>query len=118
MLLSSRSLTITQGIDNSHVYLTKAMDLFPEDVLGGHDEAHAAPRTVRILWGNEEVDTDVVREKHIFRRRGWVRRFFEANRIGAGDRVMLEQLEPYVYRIRKVEDGTAPDNGGRPALPD
>ncbi|HWG42360.1 MAG TPA: hypothetical protein VN688_06190 [Gemmataceae bacterium] len=105
MALASRYLTITQGnLDNSHIYLTEVMDLFPDDVFGGHDEAHAAPRRVQILWGDEAVDTDIVREKHIFRRRGWVSRFFEANRIGAGDQVMLEQLEPYVYRVKRVAE--------------
>jgi hypothetical protein len=84
------------------MYLTEVMDLFPEDVVGGPDESQAAARTVRVLWGDEAVDTDIVREKHIFRRRGWVRRFFEAGRIAAGDRVSLEQLGPYLYRVSRV----------------
>src|SRR5436305_1055014 len=114
MAITSRPLTITQGnIDNSHMYLTAVMDMFPEDVLGGHDESQAAPRTVRVLWGGGAVDTDIVREKHIFRRRGWVRQFFDASRIQAGDRVSLEQLEPYLYRASRVEvraeSSAAPD---------
>jgi hypothetical protein len=112
--IPSQLLKITQGnIDNSHIYLTEVMHIFPDDALGGHDELHAAPRTVRVLCGSEAVDTDIVREKHIFRRRGWVRRFFEANRVEAGDRVYLEQLEPYLYRVSKVviqaETGAAAD---------
>jgi DNA polymerase III subunit epsilon len=102
--IATRSLTITQGnIYNSHMYLTEVMDIFPLDVLGGHDESQAAPRTVRVLWGEEAVETDIVREKHIFRRRGWVRRFFDANRIVEGDRVLLEQLDPYLYRVSRAE---------------
>jgi hypothetical protein len=102
--IPSQCLTITQGnINNNHIYLTEVMHIFPEDALGGHDELHAAPRTVRVLCGSEAVDTDIVREKHIFRRRDWVRRFFEASRVEAGDRVYLEQLEPYLYRLSKVE---------------
>jgi hypothetical protein len=117
MAITSRCLTITQGnIDNNHMYLTEVMDMFPDDVLGGHDKSQAAPRTVRVLFSGEAVDTDVVREKNIFRRRGWVRRFFDANRIAAGDRVCLEQLEPYLYRVSRAEvpaeQSAAPDPGG------
>ncbi len=104
MAVVSRYLTITQGnLNNRHMYLTECMDLFPEDVLGGPDESRAAARTVRVHWADEAVDTDVVREKHIFRRRGWVRKFFSAARVGVGDRVLLEQLEPYSYRVSRAE---------------
>ncbi len=102
MGLASRYLTVTQGnLDNDHLYLTEAMDLFPPDVLGGPDESLAA-RTVRVEWSDQSVETDVVRDKNIFRRRGWVGRFFAANRITAGDRVLLEQMEPYVFRVSKA----------------
>jgi hypothetical protein len=102
MAIVARQLTVTQGnIDNSHLYLTEVMDMFPADVLGGEDESRAAPRMVRVLWGGEAVDTDIDRSKHIFRRRGWVARFFNEGRIQAGDQVLLEQLEPYLYRVSR-----------------
>jgi hypothetical protein len=104
MAVVSRFLTITQGnLDNSHMYLTPCMDLFPEDVLGGADASQAAARSVRVQWADEVVETDIVRDKHIFRRRGWVRKFFSADRITAGERVLLEQLEPYLYRVSRAE---------------
>jgi hypothetical protein len=107
MSVASRYLTVTQGnLNNSHLYLTEVLDLFPEDVFGGPDEARAAPRTVRVEWGAEAVDTDIVRDKNIFRRRGWVARFCSANRLLAGDKVLLEQLEPYVYRISRADGAT------------
>jgi hypothetical protein len=100
---ATRQLTITQGnIDNSHMYLTGAMDLFPDDVMGGSSSRVHAASLVRVHWGDEIVETDIACDKHMFRRRDWVRRFFEANRIMAGDRVLLERLEPYVYRVAKV----------------
>jgi hypothetical protein len=96
-------LTITQGnIKHSHMYLTPIMDTFPDDVLGGENRLHPAPKVVRIHWGDNTVETDIVRAKRMFRRRRWVRRFFEESRIAAGDRVSIEQLEPYVYRVSKV----------------
>jgi hypothetical protein len=109
MAIISRLLTITQGnIDNCHVYLTDVMDIFPADVLGGEAEHLAAQRTVRVLWGTETVDTDINRSKNIFRRRGWVGRFFKEARVAAGDRVVLEQLEPYLYRVSRAEESAEP----------
>jgi len=103
MAIVSRYLTITQGnLDNRHMYLTECMDLFPADAIGGPDGEQAAPRTVRVEYGSEAVDTDIVRDKHIFRRRGWVRGFFAATGLTAGDQVLLEQIEPYRYRVSKA----------------
>ncbi len=99
----SRMLTVTQGnLDNNHLYLTEVLDVFPEDVFGGPDASQAAPRTVRVQWGNEVVESDIDRTKNIFRRRGWVAHFFDENRIQAGDRVLLEQIQPYLYRVSKA----------------
>ncbi len=87
MAVVSRYLTITQGnLDNSHMYLTECMDLFPDDVLGGPDESQAVPRTVRVEYGSEVVDTDIVRDKHIFRRRG-------SGTVGADGAVLVPRLQ-------------------------
>ncbi len=103
MAIVTRYLTVTQGnIDNNHLYLTELLDMFPEDVLGGSDESGAASHTVRVQWGSEVVETDIDRTKNIFRKRGWVARFFDEGRIQAGDRILLEQLEPYLYRVSKA----------------
>jgi hypothetical protein len=73
--------------------------MFPEDVIGGANTLDAAPRKVRIQWGSDQVETDVVRGKYIFRRRGWVRRFFRETKAAAGHQVILEQQTPYLYRL-------------------
>jgi hypothetical protein len=118
MAVVSRYLTITQGnLDHRHVYLTECMDIFPADVLGGSNKGEAAPRTVRLQYGSESVDTDIVRDKNMFRRRDWVPAFFAACGVVAGGRVLLEQLDPYSYRIsgvpeQEAEPGAAVDGGG------
>jgi hypothetical protein len=100
--LAVRQLTVTQGnLDNNHLYLTGVLDLFPEDALGGPSAAHAG-RPVRVHVGDEVVETDVVCARRIFRRRGWLRRFFAQRQVRAGDRVLLERLGPYVYRLSKI----------------
>ena len=103
MPIVSRYLTVTQGnLDNNHLYLTEVLDIFPEDVFGGPDVVQEASRTVRVQWGSAVVDTDIDRTRNIFRKRGWVGEFFGANRILAGDRILLEQIEPYLYRVSKA----------------
>jgi hypothetical protein len=98
--VAARQLTVTQGnLDNNHVYLTDVLDLFPQDAFGGPNAARVG-RCVRVLFGDDSIETDIVQARRIFRRRGWLRRFFADNRIRAGDRLLLEQLEPYVYRLR------------------
>jgi hypothetical protein len=57
---------------------------------------------VRILWDGEAVETDIDQTKNIFRKRGWVARFFDAHRVRAGDRLVLEQLAPYLYRLARA----------------
>jgi putative DNA methylase len=110
-----RYLTITQGnLDNRHFYLTEALDIFPNDVFGGADASQSAPRTLRVECGNEVVETDIDRTKNIFRKRGWVGRFFDANRVMPGDIVCLEQIEPYRYRVAKAAD--KPQEGGTTSL--
>jgi hypothetical protein len=95
---------VTQGnLNNNHLYLTEVLDLFPLDVIGGSNRKRVAPRLVRILWGGGSVDTDIVCDKQIFRRRGWVAKFFAKYRIEAGDSVLLERLEPYLYRLSRVD---------------
>jgi hypothetical protein len=95
-----RYLTINQAnLDHGHIYLADCMDLFPPDVVGGANKTVSAPRTVQIDFGSGQVNTDVVRDKRIFRKRGWLRRFFADNSLAPGDRVVLERLGPYSYRV-------------------
>jgi hypothetical protein len=100
MSVALRYLTVRQSnLNNHHLYLNKIRDFFPQDVFGGSCAGLTARRYVRIHWGNEVVETDIDSTKNIFRKRGWLRRFFDANRVQAGDRVLLEKLGPYVYHL-------------------
>src|SRR5687768_6443025 len=97
---SRRILTITQAnLDHAHVYLATCMDLFPPDAIGGANKALAAPKTVQVDYGSGQVTTDIVAKRKIFRQRAWLRRFFADNNLAAGDRVVLERIAPYAYRV-------------------
>src|SRR4051812_31848175 len=99
-MTAARLLTITQGnLNNGHIYLTGNLDLFPDDVMGGENSSHAAKRTVRVHYGSDVVETDIDRTKNLFRVRRGLRRFFREQRIAAGDRVRLEQINLYTYII-------------------
>lgn len=103
-MIQSRLLTLTQAnVDNGHMYLTECMSIFPKDTLGGTNESQAAPRKVQIKFGGAVATTDIDQGKRIFRSRCF-RRFFSENSLAAGDRVLLEQLEAYKYRLSKADD--------------
>lgn len=94
-----RTLRVTQGnLDNHHLYLTAAMDLFPADSLGGSNRQGAA-RPVRVHCNAGTIETDIVQARRMFRRRAWLGRFFALNRVRAGDYVLLERLSPYDFHL-------------------
>ncbi len=100
MATGSRFLTVTEAnLKYGSLNLAGGHDLFPKDVFG--ESSKEAERKVRIMWGDEVFETDIVRPKNIFRCRKWGQ-FFDANRIQAQDRILLEQLTPYLYRISKA----------------
>ena len=93
---------ITRGnIDNNHIYLRSFFDEFPVDAIGGSNRAAAAQREIAVDWGGGTVVmTDLDGAKRFFRKRGWIREFFERNSARAGDVVRIEEVAPYSYRVR------------------
>ena len=92
---------ITQGnIDNDHIYLRSFFGKFPTDAIGGSNRASAAPREIAVDCGNgTAIMTDLDGSKRFFRKRGWIRAFFERHGARAGDMVTVEEIGPYSYRV-------------------
>lgn len=92
---------LTQGnIDHSHIYLREFFDRFPKDAIGGSNRAEKAAREISIMWeGGPVVVTDLDGSKRFFRARGWIGSFFRHNSARSGDRVVVEEGEPYTYRV-------------------
>ncbi len=92
---------ITQGnIDNNHIYLRSFFEKFPADAIGGSNRASAAQREITVDWGGGTVVmTDLDGAKRFFRKRGWIREFFERHGVRAGDLVTVEEVAPYSYRV-------------------
>lgn len=95
---------ITQGnIDNSHIYLRSFFEKFPADAIGGSNRASVAQREIAVDWGGATaVMTDLDGQKKFFRKRGWIREFFERHGVRAGDMVTVEEVAPYSYRLDLV----------------
>ena len=95
---------ITQGnIDHNHIYLRSIFDRFPADAKGGSNKASAAKKQIIVDWGGPEpVRTDLDGEKKFFRARGWIGAFYRLNRPKAGDKVRIEEIALYRYRVSLV----------------
>lgn len=92
---------ITQGnIDHNHIYLRSFFDRFPADAVGGSNKAARALREISVDWGQDIIWTDLDGSKKFFRARGWIGSFFQINKAEAGDMVVVEETEPYQYRVR------------------
>jgi DNA polymerase III epsilon subunit-like protein len=92
---------ITQGnIDNNHIYLRSFFDKFPADAIGGSNRALAAQREIAVDWGGATVVmTDLDGAKRFFRKRGWIREFFDRHGARAGDMVVVKEVAPYSFRL-------------------
>ena len=89
------------NVRNSHINLRGAFGMFPDDCFGGKN-ASAAGKTISLQIGTESVDTDIDETKAIFRERGAIRRFFEAENISEGDLILIERLNGRAYRLSKA----------------
>lgn len=92
---------ITQGnINNSHIYLNKIFELFPEDAMGGSNRASVAERQIYVdIDGQMPVMTDLDGTKKIFRDRSLAREFFKHYGAKPGDFAVVKQLAPYQYSL-------------------
>jgi hypothetical protein len=126
-----RLISITKGnLRNNHIYLSGHHDFFPPQCYGGPSARSGIGRRIRILAEGlpQPVETDIAtdrrncRPRNFFRKRAWVRRFFEKHGIREGDVVALERVDTFTFRLypfetRNVRAGAAiPDHW--PARPD
>ncbi len=89
------------NIRNDHINLSIFLDAFPADVIGGKNKDDVAPRQIVIDWGGPQpVATDIDGTKSIFRKRGWVRRFFASSGAQEDDVVIITETAPYRISVR------------------
>jgi hypothetical protein len=101
----SVQIKLTGGnIRNSHVYLTKVMEMFPSHFIGGSRKELMAQKQLKLDVGNGKVfDTDIAGDKKIFRSREALKTFFENYDVTEGDSISLSTSDQYEYKLRPLE---------------
>ncbi len=93
---------VTGGnVRNGHVNLRGVLGLFPDDSLAGNNKM-VAGTPISLQIGDEMVETDIDETKAIFRERGAINRFFEAEGVVEGDLILIERVGPRTFRISKA----------------
>ncbi len=98
-----RIVELTQGnLNNNHLYLSKVIDLFPAESIGGPNEIElGAPLEIHCGIA-EPVFTDIAGDKKIFRKRSWVGEFFRCHALSAGSRIVIERTGDNRYHVYPV----------------
>ena len=88
------------NIKHNHLYLSSIIGFFPIDVVGGSNGDDIASRLVKIILPfGEEVMTDIIGDKKIFRKRSWVGQLYKYRNAKPGDNVLLKWVAPYHLEI-------------------
>lgn len=100
-----RIIRLTKGnLNNSHIYLSKHLDFFSKDVIGGGSRHSIAKNLVVLhLKGVGTFQTDIAGDKKIFRHRGPIRKFLELHGLRAGDEVILVRRGDYQYALSPLK---------------
>ena len=99
--MTYKIIELTQGnINNNHLYLSSIIDFFPPSSVGGGNETEVASQLLEIHCGIESpVFTDIAGDKKIFRKRAWVKEFFQSHALSIGNKVVIEKTDAYRYHI-------------------
>jgi hypothetical protein len=97
---------ITLGnIKNSHMYLRSCIDFFPEDCIGGPNKATKAESSMTLEFEKiGTVETDIDGSKVFFRNRSYIKQFLELHDVAPGEKVEIEKITPYQYKIRMFKN--------------
>lgn len=89
------------NIRNNHVYLTRVMDMFPNEYVGGSKKSECANALLTLDVGNGKTfKTDVAGDKKIFRTREALKAFYQNYDVNEGDFVVLNTTKPGYYTLR------------------
>lgn len=95
----------------NHLYLTGHADFFPADCYGSPTTSGTPGKMLRLDVDGlaEPVMTDIPTEaksgkpRRFFRKRAWVREFFEKHGIKPGDTISIERITAHRFRIAPFE---------------
>jgi hypothetical protein len=110
--IRKRLISITGGnLRNNHIYFSGHHDFFPKECYGSSNKNNGIGKVITLVVEGlpEVVHTDISTHgtngspRNFFRKREWVRRFFEKNKIREGDVIAIEKIDDYVYHITPFE---------------
>lgn len=100
-VLLGRTKVTGGNLRNDHFYIREFLDRIPGDTIGGRNKKEAAAREITIDWGGLSlVITDIDLTKGMFRKRGWVGKFFEVSAAREGDTIAVTSHSPYRIHVR------------------
>ena len=99
------------NLEHKHIYISGHHDFFPRAAYGGSSKKKGIGKELTLLVEglSEPVVTDIAARgdngapRSFFRKRGWVRRFFEKHDIRQGDVIAIEKTGSFTYRIYPFE---------------
>lgn len=104
-----RLIRLTAGnLRQNHLYISRHLDFFPANIVGPPSLAADAdhhPIRIRLEGLNETIETDIGSDartgkpRRMFRRRAWVRRFFDHHELHEGELLALERKADRDYRL-------------------
>jgi DNA (cytosine-5)-methyltransferase 1 len=114
---TKRLLAVTRGsLREYYLYLTHHRDFFPPECYGASNRSAGLghPLTLALEGLPGRVETDIANHQKggaLFRKRSWVRRFFDKHQIREGDVIAIERVDKYLYRVypfmtRSVREGS------------
>jgi hypothetical protein len=103
----SMTVKLTEGnLNNAYILLNRYTHMFPEDAFGERSKEEGVGKQVTLFVDglSEPVKTDIDGKRKFFRDRKWVRKFFEIHRLKPGDRIVIERIAEYAYRVYVPEE--------------
>jgi hypothetical protein len=99
-------ITLTQGsLNNSYINLVHHLGFFPADAVGAANARDGVGAMLKVHFDGlpDPVETDIAGAPHKdFRRRAPIRQFFTHHNLKAGDKIAIEKLSDYEYRVLPV----------------
>jgi hypothetical protein len=103
---TSVCLDVSDGsLKHSYLIVSPYKDFFPNEAYGGSSERDGLgkPMTFHVEGLPGPIETDIAADKMFFRKRGWLRDFYEMHRLKPGDQVQFEKISEYTFKVRPVK---------------
>jgi len=101
--MESRIIQLTPSAHKyGNLYISRCgNDFFPEDSFGetSAKKGIGKPVTLKVYGLESTINTDIPKDKKIFRQRAWVKKFVRINKLKPGDFVTISRIDNRTYKI-------------------